>query len=419
MQSSSTFQKKEHPQGVAENVIDFSILIVDDSTETLCSMEFVLNNFDYSVHTAQSGQEALELIEKNNYHLIFLDVRLPDIDGFAVAESIRSKIAAEEIAVIFMTFQAENREAIIKKGLQYGATDFMFKPLDIDILQLRTKIQYQRVRQIQQLKDSHHKLMELSGHLKNKSKRLSDSINYAKLIQQKILPTPVEIESRIKDCFVFYQPKHAIGGDFFMVEKMNSRQITICADCTGHGVPGALLSMLGHTIINDLLHSNRIFDPGNILTELNQKLLAVFQEDDAVKGHGMDLSVVVYRLDTHELTYASAKRPILIQQDNEVHQLKGDPYSIGDPEYANKSFQTMSFELKKAAWIYQYSDGITDQFGGSENKKYGSRKFRDFITHLEGSPLEKKEKITKELKSWVGSCDQTDDQTLLVNYLSK
>src|SRR5690606_41073491 len=172
------------------------------------------------------------------------------------------------------------------------------------------------------------------------------------------------LEQKYKPIFIINESKDEIGGDFYWVENLGSRLFTICGDCTGHGIPGAMLSMISYQIIEEVVKCKGIHDPGTILTKIHEKYVQIFDPESHLKNYGMDISICVFDFEEKKLEYASAKSLILLRQDNQVLRLKGDCVSIGDQSQPNFKFTTYGIQLIDAAWVFQFTDGIIDQFGG-------------------------------------------------------
>jgi serine phosphatase RsbU (regulator of sigma subunit) len=259
-------------------------------------------------------------------------------------------------------------------------------------------------------------VIELSVSLINKSQDLQDSIEYANLIHKRVLPNIAELESRFENLFVLYKPKDTIGGDFYWMDELNNRIITVCADCTGHGVPGAMLSMIGYQTISNIILEQRIFDPGEILTLLHKKMKTILRDkDDSSSLHnGMDASVCVFRLDDGILEYANAKSHIFVENNNQLIELKSESMSIGDNSQEEYCYSTFYEEIQSDCWLYQFTDGFKDQFGGPRNKKFGKNQLK-VLLETNSFLLAKNQKkcMDNTLSIWMNEELQTDDITII------
>ncbi|WP_338763908.1 two-component regulator propeller domain-containing protein [Bernardetia sp. ABR2-2B] len=243
---------------------------------------------------------------------------------------------------------------------------------------------------------------------------LSDSIQYAFRIQQAILKNPVEIKSHFEDAFVFYRPRDVVSGDFYwFYENKDTGVLTFAViDCTGHGVPGAFMTVMTNSILNQIIRESHVEDPAEILTLLDKKLEETFSNDSKRKD-GMDIGIFSVDKAKKTLNYAAAKLDLCFIRDNEIHQIKATRYPIGNmgtKRVQEKNFKTHSIDYQKKDVFYLYSDGFPDQFGGEENRKFMSRRFREFLLeyhYLSGS--EQEEKLAVALEMWRGDLKQTDD----------
>ncbi|MCB8964655.1 MAG: tetratricopeptide repeat protein [Bacteroidales bacterium] len=258
---------------------------------------------------------------------------------------------------------------------------------------------------------------------------LGESIDYAKKIQQAILPTPQMLQQYFADYFTIYQPKESVGGDFYWVGNCGNKIGFAAADCTGHGVPGGFMSMLGISMINDMITRESVHTPATILAALRQNIINALgqkgREDDSYDG--MDIALCTYDRETHILTYAGANLPILINTDSPVEpseriavhfdglvELKPDRMPVS---YFDKmdAFHEVQYRLNPGDTIYMFSDGFMDQFGGEMSKKFGHTAFRSLIHSLKGLPMnQQKQVVWTSLDKWKGETEnQTDDILVL------
>jgi serine phosphatase RsbU (regulator of sigma subunit) len=230
--------------------------------------------------------------------------------------------------------------------------------------------------------------------------------------------------------FVFYKPRDIVSGDFYFVKKINNQIVIAVADCTGHGVPGALLSMLGVASLNELVLRAETKSPGNLLNELRNQLKSSLQQTGR-KGEqqdGIDISLCIINLDTNCLTFSGAYNPILIFQSStetfenqsdssQGHQkcieIKADRQPVG--VYLREfPFTEQTFQLQKGDVIYLFTDGFYSQFGGAVGEKYKSVKLKKFLENIYHLPMdEQKDAVEKEFYQWKGHNEQTDDVLLM------
>jgi serine phosphatase RsbU (regulator of sigma subunit) len=396
------------------------VLIVDAQPLNLLVISRVLQDGGYFVDTAKTSDMALELFKTRRYDLMMLDAEMPKLNGFELAAIFRASPGAVSCPIIFMSVNCGDREHI-KTGLELGAVDFVCQPIDFEILKLKVHNHIRNVRSYHALVNSQEQLKSCADRYKEKSKSLEASVNCAQRIQTVMLPDEKRLGSMNHDVFVVYNPKDIIGGDFYCVEKVNHRLIVACGDCTGHGVPGALLSMVGYNFLTQIIHEQRIFDPGEILTLLNRKLQNFFKGDASMQLNGMDLSLAVFQPHTGELEYASANHIMILQGEEGSVKLTGDKKAIGYGTDESYQFQTHRHKIDGARWLYQYTDGCTDQFGGPMNKKFGRERLENTVRSfsMHDAPEQQKESVEKALKDWKNQNTQTDDLTFIGARLEK
>ena len=401
--------------------LKLSVLIVEKDPEILQAFKLALQDASHELDIIQDNDEVIDCFSRKNYHLAFVGFEQPKLDEICWLKTLKEFHTNIDTEIIFMTSSSisVDRE-IIKQCLEYGASDFIFKPFDIDVLRLKIKNYHARCRQREALRKQHERLGDLNAKIREQSKSLEDSISYAKLILKKILIDPNKLQIKYANLKLIYRPKDVIGGDFYYTNEINSRRVTICADCTGHGVPGALLTMLGVSFLNEILEDKRIVKAGQILTELDRRMKNYFAQDQHEFAQGMDLSVVVAHMDSETVEYAAAKSLIYVQDDDGIiEEYRGQRVSVGDPFYEQTSFTTHKINVKRPYWIYQFTDGIIDQFGGPKNKKLGRERLKGILYQQKGTAEDRKTEIKNALNSWQKDQSQTDDQTLIINRIQE
>lgn len=259
-------------------------------------------------------------------------------------------------------------------------------------------------------------LAAASNVIADKNKNILDSIEYAKRIQDAMLPNEKDWIALHQDCFVFYQPKDIVSGDFYWVnlqEKAKKNVLNVAVgDCTGHGVPGALMSILGMSSIQEIYAQEGEHLPNEILYQLRKKITFNLKQtgEFGEQKDGMDLGLIHYIQGEKKLEFAGANTSAWIVRDYDIIVLKGDRMPIGIQNGEEHPFTLLSLPLKKGDWVYLFTDGFVDQFGGDLGKKYLSKNFKSFllsIHHLSSS--EQKKCISDEFHRWKKDNDQMDD----------
>ena len=244
-------------------------------------------------------------------------------------------------------------------------------------------------------------------------KQVTDSIHYAKRIQEAILPPNNLINEVLPNSFVLYKPKDIVSGDFYWIEKKNNLTYFAAVDCTGHGVPGAFMSLVGHNILKDIItHSSSIIQPSEILDKLRDGVVNTLRVDESGKQakDGMDMTLCTINYDTLELQYAAAFNPLYIIRDGELILHPANKFPIGLFIGEKTNFDNHTIQLRKGDQIYIFSDGYADQFGGPKGKKFMIGNFRKLLTQVSSLPVhEQKKKLDEILLEWQGEQEQVDD----------
>ena len=252
--------------------------------------------------------------------------------------------------------------------------------------------------------------------LQQQNEDIIDSIQYARKIQEAILPNTHLIGKHITDAFVLYLPKDVVSGDFYFYQKIGNKLFIAAVDCTGHGVPGALMSVLGNTLLKDIIVKQGIKNPSEILAVLDTDLNTALQKEESFNtmSDGMDMALISIDLSNNELLFSGAMRPLLLLRNNEIIEIKGDRFPIGYFYGVEKSFSDTKIELKKDDQIFLFSDGYPDQFGGEKNKKFNKKKLREVLLSIQDmSSDEQCNFLEYVLKNWRQEITQTDDILLI------
>jgi ligand-binding sensor domain-containing protein/serine phosphatase RsbU (regulator of sigma subunit) len=249
--------------------------------------------------------------------------------------------------------------------------------------------------------------------LEETHKEIKDSINYAKRIQEAILPTPEHVTSLIPNNFILYQPKDVVAGDFYWIEAYQDLVLFSAADCTGHGVPGAMVSVVCHNAFNRAVREFNESSPERILNKTREIVLETFQQNSAQVNDGMDASLISLRKMNQEgeveLLFSGANNSVSIVRHGEMIELEGDKQPVGNYMEA-KPFTLKSFTLKKGDLVYLFTDGYADQFGGPKGKKLKSKALKELLlTHADLSLEDQKNQLLHYLETWKGDLEQLDD----------
>lgn len=298
-------------------------------------------------------------------------------------------VAMLAVAFVSIRFVVMRRESRIKENQEYLKRELAA-----------------RTREVVEQKE----LLEL------KNKDITDSIVYAKNIQRAIIPSPEKIEQEFADSFVFYKPRDIVSGDFYWIDRFGDKVVLACADCTGHGVPGAFMSLISSGILKQVVNLGEVHSPSAALSMIDMELSHMLNQpnSDMSLRDGMDLSMVEYDFRTRRLRMASARRPIIVYQNGERVEVRGDRMSVGGGGEGKKDFTLHTMHLRRGDSIYQFSDGITDQFGGPNGKKLKKQGLLTWLDDLVHLDMRHQGRLLKQqFFSWKGSQSQVDDVLLM------
>lgn len=243
-------------------------------------------------------------------------------------------------------------------------------------------------------------------------KHVTDSIRYAKNIQEAILPPKNVWNTLLPDSFVLYKPKDIVSGDFYWIDKKGDWVYFACVDCTGHGVPGAFMSIVGYNLLKDILMDEVIITPAQIMDKMNIGVSSTFHRDKAVRTtkDGMDMTLCAINFKTMELQYASAFNSLYLVHNNELIKYIADKFPVGMDVNETKPFTNHTIKLEKGDTLYISSDGYADQFGGPRGKKFMASNFRNLLLEISKNEVEMQhELLNKTIEDWKGNLDQVDD----------
>ncbi len=247
--------------------------------------------------------------------------------------------------------------------------------------------------------------------IENKNRDLNDNLNYARRIQEAILPDLNFIKQSLEDFFIIYKPKDIVSGDFYFFSRNKNKVIIAVADCTGHGVTGAFMSMIGTSLLNQIINENGILEPGKILQELSHGVFEALNQSESNVSDGMDIAICSIDLVNNSIVYAGANRPLWLFVNKDLVVVKPTKAAIGGSQ--NKSttlFNEHSLQLNKGDSIYLFTDGYADQFGGSQGKKIMSKQFKKVLNEIQQLTMQEQEQFLSDyLNKWIGTLPQIDD----------
>ncbi|MEM7161947.1 MAG: SpoIIE family protein phosphatase [Bacteroidota bacterium] len=256
---------------------------------------------------------------------------------------------------------------------------------------------------------------EQRNELMVKNKEIEDSILYAETIQKAMLPNKKWLESNCGDHFIYYKPRDIVSGDFYWFSDLGDYFLFAGADCTGHGVPGSMTSMICISELNKAVQVKKLTNPGEILSDVDISVKKALQQNTEFSSmDGMDIGLCLLQKSKRKLHFAGAGRPLYLLQNDELREIRGSRNHIGGDGSEKKDFEVHSFDLNSGNRVYLSSDGYVDQFGGPKGKKFMRKQFRELILKHQNTPLNQQKNVfSKELENWKGKLEQVDDILVL------
>lgn len=254
---------------------------------------------------------------------------------------------------------------------------------------------------------------EQKEELAQKNQDITESIKYAKRIQSSVLPDTARLSTVFREAFVFFQPRDIVSGDFYWFDWIDKdRFVLVCSDSTGHGVPGAFMSMIGTALLQDIITVKKITRPSQVLHELDRQIFSTLNQNQELEASndGMDIVVCEFNLRTRQLVFSSAMRPVILVIDGEQHYVRGNRSSVGGESATEKFYDDQEYHLREGDSVYLFTDGYCDQFGGHGAKKMKISRLRTLISDINSLPMEQQNNQIKEFfVEWKGENEQVDD----------
>jgi len=259
-------------------------------------------------------------------------------------------------------------------------------------------------------------IQEKNKELESLYKQVTDSIHYAKRIQEAILPPQSSFDELLPNSFVLYKPKDIVSGDFYWLDTKGDSIYIAAVDCTGHGVPGAFMSIVGSNILKDALQNTDLTSPSQIMDKLNEGVAATLHVGLTSKQtkDGMDMTLCKLHYKSLKLEYSAAYNPLYLVRNGELIQHKADKFPVGAFVGEKKKFSNNLIQLQKGDMVYIFSDGYADQFGGPKGKKFMAGTFRQLLLQVSGLPsVQQRQMLDETIEKWRGNLEQVDDMLII------
>ncbi len=338
---------------------------------------------------------------------------------FMIFASVNDTLHGEEIDLVGSIELTPGAFAIFL-SMQFFIIAKRFSNAFTEVEDLSENLEQKVEERTLELNEANHELVQTldtlhkaKREIEDKNKEITDSITYAQRIQQAILPLAENFNQALSGCFVLFKPRDIVSGDFYYLEEVKGKIIVAAIDCTGHGVPGAFMSMLGKEILDNVILEREIIEADKILNELHKGIRQVLKQKASSNRDGMDLSLLVIDKTNNTIEYAGAKNALIYVQDGELVEIKADKMSIGgEQQEEERIFTKHHIEIKPNTTFYLFTDGYQDQFGGPEGRKFMIKRLREIILNINQRPMKDQKLILNQrIEQWMkeGSERQIDD----------
>ena len=395
------------------------VLYVDDEKDNLIVFKSTFRR-NYNIYLASSGKEGLDIIRNNEIHLIITDQRMPEMTGIQFLEKVIPDYP-DCVRMILTGFT--DIEAIIEAINTGRVHRYITKPWNSEELKITIDngletfhLKHENRILMEDLKKMNktleQRVIERTRKIEEQNKEITDSIHYASRILNALLPPEEEIARLLPPHFIIDIQRDIVSGDFFWITSNDNKLFLAVADCTGHGVPGAFMSILGITYLNEIVSESSTPMANEILSQLSGKVTKALHQTGKISEtrDGMEIALCIFDSIENNLQFAGAFRPLYLIRDNELQELNGDTMPIGIYDDEANSFTNEDISVQKDDMIYLFSDGYVDQLGGEFRKTFRSLNFRKLLLGIHAKPLqEQKEWLKKALEDWKGEIDQVDD----------
>lgn len=416
----------------------YSILFVDDEEQNLNVFKMTFKWY-YEVYTALSAKEGYEVLKNNHIDMIITDQRMPEESGVEFLQNV-IPLYPDLVRIILTGYS--DIEAIAYAINEAGIYQYIQKPWDADEMRHilakafnNYQLQQDNKKLIIDLKVANESLLEINEQLEekveertkevmsqkveleSKNSKITSSINYAKRIQDAMLPRVPAMERAFGDLFLLFKPRDIVSGDFYWFHEDMHMKYVAAVDCTGHGVPGAFMSLVGQQALNRIVSQNKITEPDIILNELHKDIRGLLRQDlaDSENRDGMDMAICIYDKKQKNLHFAGAKNPLIYIQDNELLQIKGDKHPIGGRQKEDERiFTAHTVKIDKPTTFYIFTDGYQDQFGGPDNRKFMILNMRNLLLEIHDKEVSEQQSILDStIEDWMKNEKQLDDILLI------
>ncbi len=384
------------------------ILVIDDEGSVVNELISLLKSFGHEAFTIEHHEFLLQELDRRKPDLIIMDINMPVTDGISLLIALKDSKRFNHIPVIMMT--AHEEEDTLSNCFDNGAVDFLHKPFVEHVVKARVKSVLSNQEYLTEIRRKNKEIKE-------QNKEIIEGIKYGQTIQEALFHTLDKVKAVLPESFVFFRPKHIVSGDFYWITEVGQKVFVAVADCTGHGVPGAFMSMLGYTLMNQIIINDRYTGPATILGLVHENIKVALKQDTSKSNDGMDMGLCVLDREKNMLEFAGAYNLLLVVDEEGSYTVTGNKFPIGGVHHrfnGQREFAKKQVHLKEGNAYYLYTDGFPDQFGGENGRKFMKKYLHELLTENYDRSFEEQEKILEyKLEEWRGDHPQIDDISVI------
>jgi serine phosphatase RsbU (regulator of sigma subunit) len=395
-------------------------LIGDYNNEVIFSLSDKIKNLlnPCQIVVVQNIKDIIHQVLQWFPNLVILEVGINSQEVIPTIRILKRLRETKNIPVILTSYES----TLLDDFFSAGADDFIFPPFSLQNLYYRLKVDLQLGETLNTIKKQNELLTHQSEELKKQynlvdvqRKDMIADITYSRRIQNAIIPSRETLAEYFTEYFLFFRPKRIVSGDFYWVATRDNKTIVAVADCTGHGISGAFLTVAGIAFLNEIINYTPL-NAAEFLNQLRYRIMRLLHQR-GVEGEttdGMDISLAIIDFENLELQFAGANTPAYLINNNNLTILPPDKMPIGIHELSNKPFKNQNLSLSKGNMLYLFSDGYIDQFGGPNDQKFRSKNFQELCLSASNLKASEQYKIFENtIDEWMGFRDQIDDITVI------
>ena len=386
------------------NVISFDFAALDFTLPELNTYAYMLEGFDQDwINSGDRHFVSYTNLDPGEY---IFRVKAANNDGLWNAKEVVLKV--EIIPPFWKTLWFKFFIALTVVSAIY----FFVVAREKQATQQRKMLEQQVAERTAALSEKNKEVEEQNKIIEKKNRDITGSIRYARRIQESVLPKLESITDIIPNSFILFKPKDIVSGDFYWFAKHGDLALVAAVDCTGHGVPGAFMSLIGNELLKDIVLNRNITEPSEILVQMHEGIISSLHKEveESVTSDGMDMAICTYNQNSKQLQFAGAKRPVIIIRDDKLDIIKGDNLAIGLKMAGKRSYETTVLNLSENDSFYIFTDGYCDQFGGDNNEKFMDERFAQLLFEISSSNAEDQmKKLEDTITDWKGEEPQIDD----------